>query len=67
MAHRKNKEKKRKPRRPEGSVSIDETRIDYEEVQKQPSIEWGERIDTGKIIARGGKSAGYVPGATPSR
>lgn len=31
------------------------------------NVEWGERIDSGKAIARGGKDAGYVPGATPSK
>ncbi len=29
-----------------------------------PSQERGERIDTGKTIARGGKTSGDVPGAT---
>lgn len=29
--------------------------------------EWGERIETGKTIARGGKTSGEVPGATPQR
>jgi hypothetical protein len=33
-------------------------------VEKEPAVEWGERIDTGKTIARGGKEAGHVPGAT---
>lgn len=31
-----------------------------------PAQERGERIDTGKTIARGGKTTGHVPGATPS-
>lgn len=31
-----------------------------------PAQERGERIDTGKTIARGGKTTGDVPGATPS-
>lgn len=26
--------------------------------------EWGERIETGRQIARGGKTSGSVPGAT---
>jgi hypothetical protein len=28
----------------------------------QPAQEWGERIATGKTIARGGRSKGQVPG-----
>jgi hypothetical protein len=30
----------------------------------QPSEERGERLDTGRTIARGGKAQGDVPGAT---
>jgi cell envelope opacity-associated protein A len=29
--------------------------------------ERGERIETGKTIARGGKTSGHVPGAMPSK
>lgn len=29
----------------------------------QPSEEWGERLATGRAIARGGKKSGAVPGA----
>jgi hypothetical protein len=32
-------------------------------VEEQPAVERGERIDTGKTIARGGKTTGPVPGA----
>jgi len=32
--------------------------------EKDPAAERGERIDTGKTIARGGKESGPVPGAT---
>lgn len=32
-----------------------------------PVEEWGERLDTGKAIARGGKNEGAVPGAEPSK
>lgn len=35
--------------------------------ETQPAQEWGERIATGKAIARGGKSKGHVPGATEQR
>jgi hypothetical protein len=33
-------------------------------VEADPAVERGERIDTGKTIARGGKESGHVPGAT---
>lgn len=29
-----------------------------------PSEEWGDRIATGRAIARGGKNTGHVPGAS---
>ena len=32
-----------------------------------PAEERGERLDTGKAIARGGKTEGHVPGAEPAR
>lgn len=34
-------------------------------VEQEAAVERGERIDTGKDIARGGKRQGHVPGATP--
>lgn len=34
-----------------------------DEPETQPAEEWGERLDTGKTIARGGKEHGRVPGA----
>jgi len=33
--------------------------------EADPAVERGERIDTGKTIARGGKTHGEVPGAEP--
>jgi hypothetical protein len=33
----------------------------------QPAEERGERVETGRTIARGGKTAGRVPGATEKR
>lgn len=30
----------------------------------QPAQEWGERLTTGRAIARGGHTSGPVPGAT---
>jgi len=35
-------------------------------VEELPSVEWGERLNSGKTIARGGKESGFVPGATPT-
>jgi hypothetical protein len=32
--------------------------------ETDPAAERGERIETGKTIARGGKTTGHVPGAT---
>jgi hypothetical protein len=32
-----------------------------------PDQERGERIDTGKTIARGGKTTGHVPGVTEQK
>jgi hypothetical protein len=37
-----------------------------QEMQEEPDAERGERIETGKAIARGGRSEGQVPGATES-
>ena len=33
-------------------------------VEELPSVEWGERLNSGKTIARGGKTTGHVPGAS---
>lgn len=39
--------------------------MDRPNVEEEAAVEWGERIDTGKTIARGGKEEGEeVPGAT---
>ncbi len=37
------------------------------EPETTPAQERGERLDTGKAIARGGKEEGHVPGAEPAR
>lgn len=34
-------------------------------VEDVPAVDRGERIATGKGIARGGKDSGFVPGADP--
>ncbi len=36
-----------------------------EALETDPAVERGERLRTGKDIAREGKSEGFVPGATP--
>lgn len=36
------------------------------EPETTPDQERGERLDTGKAIARGGKEEGSVPGAEPA-
>lgn len=43
---------------PTGTTQVPET---------TPGEERGERLATGKTIARGGKTTGDVPGATPSK
>ncbi|MCU0704338.1 MAG: hypothetical protein MUF18_10220 [Fimbriiglobus sp.] len=43
------------PPRPAGTARPDTT----------PAEEWGERIDTGRTIARGGQQEGDVPGSEP--
>jgi len=35
--------------------------------EMKPAEEWGERLDTGKRIARGGKDHGPVPGAEEAK
>ena len=42
-------------------------RVTQQEVETTPAQEWGERIATGKTIARGGKTTGDVPGATEQK
>lgn len=38
-----------------------------EKIENDPAVERGERIATGKQIARGGKATGDVPGATETK
>jgi hypothetical protein len=42
------------------------THEEEKKVEELPSVEWGERLGSGKAIARGGRKAGYVPGASPA-
>jgi hypothetical protein len=51
------------PRKRPGEQKDDEAAA--EAAAKEPAAERGERIATGKDIARGGKKDGDVPGATP--
>jgi len=44
-----------------------EDTADAEDAARDPAAERGERIDTGKQIARGGKEDGAVPGAEPAK
>lgn len=41
--------------------------VTEKEDETQPEQERGERIATGKAIARGGKEKGHVPGATEKK
>jgi hypothetical protein len=64
MADPERREKQRPPRqlgRPADGKAADHP------VEEDPAVERGERIDTGKTIARGGKESGHVPGATERR
>lgn len=71
MNKRKKIQPKKKSARPGRStrVKIDLVQIgfDQHEVEQNPSVEWGDRLHSGKTIARGGSDSGYVPGAMPSR
>jgi hypothetical protein len=42
----------------------EEPSVENPPVEEEAAVERGERIDTGKTIARGGKEPGHVPGAT---
>jgi hypothetical protein len=39
---------------------------DDQDIESDPAVERGERIHTGKLIARAGGQSGHVPGASPS-
>lgn len=41
--------------------------VEQKHIDELPSVEWGDRINSGKSIARGGKDDGFVPGAMPAR
>lgn len=44
-----------------------EAPAEHDAATGEAAQEWGERIETGKQIARGGKDSGRVPGAEPDR
>jgi hypothetical protein len=35
-------------------------------IEQEAAVEWGERIHTGKVIARSGRETGFVAGASPA-
>jgi hypothetical protein len=51
-------QKKRDPDRPRDQTGVHQP-------ETTPAQERGERLDTGKVIARGGGEEGHVPGAEP--
>ena len=59
--------KKRPPQRSGQSTAPHDSETANHPVEEEPAVERGERIATGKAIARGGKSTGQVPGATETR
>jgi hypothetical protein len=65
MADKKKRTRDRPPQRSRQSIfpHDDKGQIDHP-LEKDPAVERGERIDTGKTIHRGGKHTGHVPGAT---
>jgi hypothetical protein len=65
MPDRIDRNKKRPPERP-GRPLAPRGKGDAP-VEQDPAVERGERIDTGKTIHRGGKTTGYVPGATEQK
>lgn len=50
---------------PKSYVSEPEKKEGVHDPETTPAEERGERIDTGKSIARGGREKGEVPGAEP--
>lgn len=61
--------KKRQGRKPDDDSQAnmqpaERQQAEDDSVEDEPAVERGERIDTGKAIARGGKETGKVPGAT---
>ena len=55
---------RRKAQPPKTRPASGEENIGDHPAEQDPAVERGERIQTGKAIARGGKESGHVPGAT---
>ena len=55
-------------RQEQAPTSGDEVKQDATTVRPstEPAQEWGERLDTGRAIQRGGKTSGPTPGAQES-
>jgi hypothetical protein len=45
---------------------LKQTDVEQKQIDELPSVQWGDRIHSGKSIARGGKEGGFVPGAMPA-
>lgn len=67
MLKKKTKTKADESLPPVQPVEKSEKKEKSSEVENLPSVEWGERLASGKAIARGGKEVGHVPGASPAR
>lgn len=57
------KQSSNKDKQPASSSSNQQD--DRQSPEHEPAVERGERIATGKAIARGGRDSGFVPGAQP--
>jgi hypothetical protein len=64
MANTSKREKRRQAQRSTPPSGPPEKATGDHPLEEHPAVERGERIDTGKTIARGGKATGHVPGAT---
>jgi hypothetical protein len=64
MTERHQRKNNRQPQQPGQPADPHGTGTADRPVEEDPAVERGERIDTGKTIARGGKETGHVPGAT---
>jgi hypothetical protein len=65
-----NQKPKRKPDqsdRARHSAQATERETNAPPTEADAAAERGERIETGKMIHRGGKSSGHVPGATEQK
>ena len=53
------------PRKTQRETAPETQQDERQSPEQEPAIERGERIATGKAIARGGRDSGFVPGAQP--